>query len=130
MGAFREQMNDARRQLHDYMSVDVVYFEGPYDPLTTVCQKTTVRIHDKVLALGDLKGTNFNYAEIASISPRVIFMLEDGVAPERDFIISYKEGLAYRLDNPLEIDGLTQTVEVIRMRPEQTIGFPLPEDME
>lgn len=122
-------MNDARRQLHDYMSVEVVYFEGPYDPLTTVCQKVTVRIHDKFLALGDLKGTNFNYAEIASISPRVIFMLEE-VEPQRDFIISYKAGLAYRLDNPLEIDGPTQTVEVVRLRKDQTEGFPLPEDFE
>jgi hypothetical protein len=125
MGAFREQMNAARQQLHDYMSVEVLYFEGPYDPLTTVVQKITVRIHDKFLALGDLKGTNFNYAEIASISPRMIFLRSE-VEPQRDFYVSYEEGLAYRIDNPLEPDGLTQTAEVVRLRPEQTLGFPLP----
>lgn len=128
MGDFREGMREARAQLHEEMSVPAVYFEAPYDPLTSVVKPITVRVHDKFLALGDLKGTNFNYAEIQSISPKIVFWLSE-VDPERDYIVSVEPGLAYRVDNPHEHDDLTVTADVVRLPKDKTIGFPLPGEM-
>lgn len=126
MGTFRDQMDEARAILHEEMSVPAIYFVPPYDDLTTVVKPVTVRIHDKFMALGDLKGTNFNYAELESISPRVIFWREEMPLPERNAIVSVKRGLAYRLDTDMEEDGKTVTVIAVRLDERKTVGFPVP----
>lgn len=126
MGSFREQMDEGRALLHEEMSVRAIYFVPPYDPVTTVVQEVTVRVHDKFLALGDLKGTNFNYAELEAISPRIIFWREELAEPERNAIVSVKRGLAYRLDHDMEHDGKTITAISARMDESKTIGFPIP----
>ncbi|MCQ9146046.1 hypothetical protein [Ochrobactrum sp. BTU2] len=123
MGVFREQMRDARRTLHEDMSSPAMYFmEDEPDAAIQI----TVRPHEKWMALGDLKGTNFNYAEMESITPRVIFLLSE-VNPARNAVISLEPGVAYRVDTPLEPDDITVTATVSRLRPEETAGFPLPE---
>jgi hypothetical protein len=126
MGSFREQMDEARAILHDEMSVEAVYFVPPYNPLTTVVQDITVRVHDKFIALGDLKGTNFNYAELESIAPRIVFWREQIEAPEHNAIVSLKPGLAYRIDRDQEYDGVTVTAYAARMDESKTSGFPVP----
>lgn len=122
---FREQMRDARRQLHDYMSVTAVawYGEPPEDPEDLI--KLTVRVHEKWLALGDLKGTNFNYAEVEAIAPRMIFMV-DQIIPDRDLIVSVEIGVAFRVDHTLDADDITITAVVIRLPEDYTTGFPVP----
>lgn len=122
---FREQMRDARRQLHDYMSVDAVawYGEVPTDPADL--KKLTVRVHEKWLALGDLKGTNFNYAEVESIAPRMIFMLDE-IHPDDGLWVSVEPGVAFRVDHTLEPDDITQTAVVVRLPERDTEGFPVP----
>lgn len=121
---FREQMRDARRQLHDYMSVTAVAWYGdvPTDPADLI--PLTVRVHEKWLALGDLKGTNFNYAEVEAIAPRMIFM-NDQIIPDRDLIVSVEPGVAFRVDRTLPPDDITTTGVVIRLEEDETVGFPV-----
>lgn len=128
MGSFREQMDEARSVLHEEMSVQAIYFLGEYDPIRTVVKEITVRVHDKFMALGDLKGTNFNYAELESVAPRIVFWRgEDGFEPERNAYVSVKPGVAYRVDTPVPHDGVTITASVVRLDEKKTVGFPVPE---
>ncbi|MBK3745543.1 hypothetical protein G3A39_41010 [Paraburkholderia aspalathi] len=110
--------------LHDYMSVDAMYFmEGtPEDAI-----RITVRVHEKWVALGDMKGTNFNYAETESIAPRIIFMLSE-ISPDRGAIVSVEPGVAFRVDTPLPPDDISVTATVIKLTESETVGFPLPGD--
>lgn len=125
MGAFREEIREARQILHEYMSMPAVYFRPPYEAGVTPVLEITVRVHDKFLALGDLKGTNFNYAEIEAIAPKAIFMLSE-VTPDRGCIISLESGVAYQIDHTHEADDITQKADVIKMAAAKTVGFPLP----
>lgn len=125
MGAFREEIREARQILHEYMSMPAVYFLPPYEEGVTPTLEITVRVHDKFLALGDLKGTNFNYAEIEAISPKAIFMLAE-VTPDRKYVISLEQGVAYVIDHTHEPDDITQKADVVRLDPSKTAGFPLP----
>jgi hypothetical protein len=125
MGKFRDQIREARRSLHDYMSVDALAWAGPYDPLRTVVTPVTVRVHEKWLALGDLKGTNFNYAEIESVTPRMIFLVSE-IDPKRGMYVSIAAGVAFRIDNTQPADDITQTANVVRLKLSETAGFPLP----
>lgn len=124
-GAFREEIREARKTLHDYMSVTAVYFKAPFEAGVTPTQTITVRVHDKFIALGDLKGTNFNYAEIEAISPKAIFMLSE-VTPDRGYIISLEPGVAYRIDHTHEPDDITQKADIIKLAADKTVGFPVP----
>lgn len=122
MGKFRQRMREGRRSLHEHMSVPALYFADPSadDPFLI-----TVRVHEKWVALGDLKGTNFNYAETADIAPRIVF-LRNEVEPERGCIISVEPGVAFRIDNVLPPDDITVTATVIALEPGDTVDFPLP----
>ena len=122
MGVFRDQIREARRTLHEDMSVPAMYFmEDSPDAAIAI----TVRIHEQWMALGDLKGTNFNYAETESITPRIIFMLSE-VDPERGAIVSVEPGVAYRVDTPLPPDDITVTATVSKLTPDEAVNFPLP----
>lgn len=124
MGRFREQIRAARHTLHDYMSVDALYF---FEDAPDAAVRITARIHEKWMALGDMKGTNFNYAETESITPRIIFMLSE-IDPERGAIVSVEQGVAYRVDTPLPPDDITVTATVSKLTADETVGFPLPTD--
>ena len=111
------------------MSVPALYFADPFadDPLLI-----TVRVHEKWVALGDLKGTNFNYAETADIAPRIVFMRNGveapyvAVEPQRGYIVSIEPGVAYRIDNVQPPDDITVTATVIALDAADTLDFPLP----
>lgn len=122
MGVFREQMREARRVLHEDMSVPAMYFmeDAPEDAF-----QISVRIHEKWMALGDMKGTNFNYAETESIIPRIIFDLTE-VDPDRGAVVSVEPGVAYRVDTPLPPDDFIVTATVSKLTTDETTGFPLP----
>lgn len=98
------------------------------DPSAGDPKRITVRVHEKWVALGDLKGTNFNYAETESIAPRIVFLLSE-VDPVRGAYVSIEPGLAYRIDNPSPPDDITVTATVIKVSAEDTEGFPFPEQI-
>lgn len=119
-GPFREHIRAARRQLHNYMSVPALYFK-PGLPARAI----TVRVHDKFLANGDLKGTSFHYAEIEDDAPRLVFMRSE-VDPERGYYVSVEPGVAYFVDTPMAPDDITRTARCQRVSESQASGFPLP----
>jgi hypothetical protein len=124
---FRATKRAARRILHDFLACPAVCFFLP-DPTTdpiVITAAPTVRVHDRWLRNGDLKGTSFSYAEMADVSPRIIFMKAE-VIPMRNMIVSLEAGLAYRVDNVLPHDDLTITAEVVRLEDNETTGFPVP----
>jgi hypothetical protein len=128
-GSFRKKLAIARRKLHGNMSVPALYFMPPYDEVLTLVQDCTVRVHDHMQALGDLKGTNFNYAEVEDDSPKIVF-LRDEIAPKRGMVISVSNGVAYQVDTVKPPNGITITANVSRMAAKDAVGFPVPEEDE
>lgn len=126
MGPFRQHIREARRALHDYMSVPALYFQWPLpedqEPLLV-----SVRVHDRIILDGDLKGTNFHYAERYDNVPRAIFMRSE-VEPQRNMVLTIEPGVGYRIDSVEPPNDLTVTANLIRLREEEMIGMPFPEE--
>ena len=122
MDRFTTALRRATRQKFVHMARTALYFTDPAAP-----NPRTVRVlvTDRFQALGDLKGTNFNYAEIEAISPKAIFMLSE-VTPDRGYIISLEPGVAYRIDHTHEPDDITQKADIIKLAADKTVGFPVP----
>ena len=125
-GKFRQKMNRGRRKLHEHMSVPALYLALPYDVVLTPVQEITVRVHDNVRALGDLKGTNFNYAETLENSPRIVFLREE-ITPKRNMVVSVEAGVAYQIDTVEPSHGVTVTALVSRLSDKEAAGLPVPD---
>jgi hypothetical protein len=110
------------------MSVDALYFALPYAEGDTQVIPITVRVHDTPVVLGDLKGTNFNYAEMEDNAPRIVFM-RDEIEPVRGMIVSVEPGVAYRVDTLRAPNDITVTARVVRLREQETAGLPVPGDL-
>lgn len=138
MGRFRSLIREAREQLHEYMSVPALYLaqwpvpvidpDDPDPPAIIAPQEITVRIHDKYLLIGDLKGTNFHYAERYDYAPRVIFMRSEIDRPQKPHIISVAPGIAYRVDAVEPPDDITVAATMIRVSVADTVGMPVPDE--
>lgn len=122
MGGFREEKREARELLHEYMSVPALCFMDPASAPTPV----TVRVHEKWSPIGDLKGTNFNYAEVEDVTPRIVFWASE-ITPKGKMFVSIERGVAYQIDVVLPRDGQTITAIANRMSPDKTNQFPVPE---
>lgn len=127
-GRFHQKLRRARRQLHDHMSVDALYFAHPYVAGETPVLPITVRVHDTPVVLGDLKGTNFNYAEMEDNAPRIVFM-RDEIEPVRGMVVSVEPGVAYRIDTVRAPNDITVTARVARLRVAETTSLPVPGDL-
>ena len=123
MGDFRDKKRRARSSLHERMSVPALYLPMAGSKSQALI---TVRVHDQWRALGDLKGTNFNYAEVEDISPRIVFLLSE-LRPQRNGYVSVEPGLVYRIDVVLPDDDLTVTAKVVRLSAADAKGWPVPE---
>lgn len=111
MASFRDIKRRARRDVQTHMRVPALYLAS-IDAVPVPC---FVRVHTKFQALGDMKGTNFNYAEYEDITPRIILWREEIPQPVRNAIISVEAGEAYYLDNVLPPDDLTITATVAKL---------------
>jgi hypothetical protein len=112
-GPFQDKVDRARRQLHDYMHVDALYYSAPTVGEIPYIRQITCRVHDKFLRVGDLAGTNFHYAEMEENSPRGIFMRSE-IEPKRGYIMATLRGY-YRIDSMLPSDGITVTANLVRL---------------
>lgn len=111
MASFRDIKRRARADVQLHMRVRALYLASiDADPVPCF-----VRVHTKFQALGDMKGTNFNYAEYEDITPRIILWREEIPQPVRNAIISVEAGEAYYLDNVLPPDDLTITATVAKL---------------
>lgn len=123
--SFREHMDAGRRQLHAEMSVPALYFTWPYVEGTTPTQEISVRVWHGFALSGDLKGTNFNYAEVEADSPRIIFLRSE-IRPFKRFVVSVAPGEAYRIDTVEPPNGITVTAKVKRLGSDEAQGLPVP----
>lgn len=128
VGKFREKLRSGRRVLHDRMGDPALYFAPPYVGGDTVVTPITVRVHEHFGLLGDLKGTNFNYAEVEDQSPRIVFM-RDEITPVRNMVVSVAPGQAYRVDTVSPPNDITVTARVVRLMKEDAEGLPVPGDL-
>jgi hypothetical protein len=126
MSRFRDKMRNGRKILHRKMGDPAVYFQwSDTDGLSgTEPTHCRVRIHENFNELGDQKGTNFSYAEVADNSPRAIFMLEE-VDPKRRFLVRTAEQV-YEIDTVDPVDDITVTAYIIRYSG-SVVGMPEPE---
>jgi hypothetical protein len=122
MAGFRDILRRGRRDVHQHMHVAALYIVEGAEPLPC-----TVRVHNKFLALGDMKGTSFDYAEREDITPKLILWREEIPQPQRNAIISVEAGEAYQIDHIAPPDDLTITATVIRMSADDAAGLPVPE---
>ena len=100
------------------------YIPNAQAPGTFVATKA--RAHSKRGQIGDLPGTNLNYAEMIDRKERVILWREDIPAPVRLAIIVFGVDEAYWVDSVDPPDGQTVTVNVTMATAGEIIGLPIP----
>jgi len=122
MAGFHDDMREARAVLHDYMSRPALCF---FDPAELNPRQVTVRVHEKWMALGDLKGTNFNYAEIEDVTPRIIFW-RSMIEPVDKMFVSIARGIAFQIDTVQPPDDVTITAFASRVPLAKCRNFRLP----
>lgn len=124
MRSFRDIKRKGRRDLHKRMLVPAFYIVEGEEPLLV-----HVRVHTKFDALGDMKGTNFNYAEREDVLPRLLFMRDEVAMPVRGAIVSIEPHEAYTIDHTDPPDDISITAYVtplLRQELEQA-DLPVPE---
>lgn len=119
--SLRELRNRSRLSLHQHMMVLAYYIAGDEAPVPC-----SVRVHRRIAALGDVKGTSFGYATSYEPTPQIIFLASEISAPARSAIVSVEPGEAYRIDNVQPRDGLTITTEVVQLSEAEAAGLPWP----
>jgi hypothetical protein len=129
MGSFRETKRQARRHLHQWMSVSALYLAPGSNPVPL---PITVRLHVTFAPLGgDIEGGYQFGAERHDTTPRIVFLrseitgLPNGI-PARNSIISVETGEAYRVSTVRTPDDVTVTAEVTPLSASETIGLPVP----
>lgn len=112
---------DARRSLHQEMSVPALLIIGSDDPVDV-----TVRIHDKSAFTGEIPG--LDTARFNDIEIHLRFWRDelDG-EPTRGAIVSVAEGEAYRVGDVLEPHGDTIDATVTRLTDAEADGLAVPE---
>ena len=126
MGVFRDEMRKGRAVLHQTMGDGAIVFamplemDGEGNPVVT---RIKVRVHEKFLQTGDLRGTNFHYAEVEDESPIAVFWLDE-IKPFRGMLFLTEYGRGYRVDTTLPTDDQTQNAKVIELLPRDMIGWP------
>lgn len=121
----REIKAKARRDLHNAMKVPAAYYASVLAAPVLI----NVRVHTKWTEEGDLKGTNLNYAERETTTPRIVFDRAEVANPPRNsmVIITAEEG--YRVGQTEPPDGITITAEVSPLSPADLAGKALPGDL-
>lgn len=129
MTSFRETKRAARRQLHQWLSVQALYLAPVATPVPL---PITVRLHINFAPMGgDVEGGYQYGAERHDTTPRIVFLrseitgLPNGL-PARNSIISVETGEAYRVATVRTPDDITVTAEVSPLHPSETVGLPVP----
>ncbi len=132
MSAFREEMRKGRAILHSRMGDRANIFAYPFDedddgdPIAPEIAHIRVRVHEKFMALGDLKGTNYHYAEMEDNAPIAVFWLNTppGFKPERGMAFVTEYGRVYKIDSTFPADDQTQNAKVVEVLGSAKDEFP------
>ena len=134
MMTFRDQKRAARRDLHRALAEPVLYLKTRTDAPVEV----TVRLHLQFELIGDLANVRAGFGERREVTPSIIFLNDQGVAPQRDAYVITRDMGAYYIDNVDEPDDITTKAFVAKTEPESAAkfgwdltapwcGFPAPE---
>lgn len=104
--SWRDQKRNARRVVHDTFGEPAWYLAS----LGATPVPVTVRLHSSIQALGAL-ARGEGYAEVDTITPRLIFM-NDQITTRNNAFVILKDLGAFKLNNVLPPDDITTTVEV------------------
>lgn len=95
--------------------------------VTDVYADIFVRVHTKLnQQLGDLKGTNFSYAEQEAFVPTLLFWRTQQ-EPARNAVVIVSATEGYRVDHTRPEDGLTRHAEVKFLTPDELLLYAAPE---
>jgi hypothetical protein len=121
--AFRDIKNRARRDLHKAMQVPAYYYaQGSLVPLPV-----NIRVHNKWLAQGDVKGTSFAFAETREDAPALVF-LYDEIDPDIGAVVMISSSEGYRVQVPDPRYLQTVTAKVTPLLPHELPDFLSPEE--
>lgn len=112
---FRDMKRQMRGVVHETMAEPVLVRRG----MSFLALPVTARFHSSIQALGALAGGE-GYAQVDSITPRIIFMNSQLIPKVGDLIIFEGVG-AYKVGNVLPPDDITTTAEVSDISAEQAI---------
>lgn len=118
----REIKAKARRDLHEAMKVPASYYASALASPVLI----HVRVHTKWTEEGDLKGTNLNYAERETTTPRIVFDRSEVANPPRNGMVIIAEDEGYRIGQTEPPDGITITAEVSPLSAADLAGKTLP----
>jgi hypothetical protein len=127
MAGWLDIKRKARLTVHQRFEIPAIYIPtpdavSPPDPFAV-----TVRLHTKLADIGKVKGTSFDFSQMHDTIPRIILLKAEVSSPLRNDILSFAEGVAYRIDNVSPPDDITITVEIVPLKPSDTDGLPVPE---
>jgi hypothetical protein len=128
---FREQKLAARQVVHDTMAQPAVFYPSISGDPTSI----TARPHSRRGQIGDLAGTNLNYAEDFDRQERVIFWRAQfiGVAgvpdqvPPRGALVIFSSDEGYLVETTEPSDGPTITALVTRLPLARMVGLQDPD---
>ena len=122
MAAVRAQ---SRKALHDHMARPAFYYGDVSAPPSSYLE-VTVRLHGKRGQIGDLPGTNLNYAETVDRKESVVFWREQVSAPLRGALVVFSATEGYWVDTVDPADGPRVTASVTPATPAELVGLAAP----
>lgn len=112
---FQKLKDVARRVVQNTMAIPANYYaSGTADAVLLNVRRTI-----KNVQTGEMKGTNFNYAERSEEAVHLIFWVEEIAEPARNALVFLATGQAYFVDWVEPADGLTITARVVVARDDQ-----------
>ena len=117
----------SRGLLHDDMARPAFYIPESADSPDDYAA-VSARLHSKRGQIGDLPGTNLNYAEVMDRTERLVFLFSELPAPKRGALVVFSAVEGYWLDTVDPPDGITVTVTVTRASAQEMLGIPSPCD--
>lgn len=123
--SYRERLAQAKRTLHDRMSLQGLVFRYQTPPVAPEnISVVRVRKFDKFERIGDLAGTTQNFAEFADNMPRILFETAEWEA-ERSDIVIIDATTGFRVDVPWPSDDGFMLTHVVRLTPSEMEGYPV-----
>lgn len=134
MMTFRKQKRAARRDIHNALAEPVLYLKTRTDAPV----EATVRLHLEFELIGDLANVRAGFGERREVTPSIIFLNDQGVAPARDGYVVTEDMGAYFVESVDEADDITTKAFVSKVEQASAAkfgwdltapwcGFPAPE---
>lgn len=112
---FQQMKQNARQVLHDVLGIPANYYRDS----ATAALPISVRHHKNLEQTGDVKGTNFIYAERPENETYLVFARAEIPMPVRNAVVVLNTGEVFFVDAVDPPDGITIRAKVVPARPEQ-----------